>query len=389
MTASLPLPPAVAEVFITDELLRRKAHAPDHLAEKLALQDLATQMTDHPSEVLPRLVSLAMELCDGDSAGVSVLDPGSPTFRWFSLVGTLAAFEGETTPRDNSPCGICVDHRSAILMENPERAYDWIRHANIVVPEVLLVPLFVKDEPLGTLWVVAKEKGRFDLSHARALLELSRFTGAALRMIRTEERLKKALDEQETLAREMSHRIKNLFAITDSLIRMTSRAAGSKEEFAETLSGRLHALSSAHGLVRRSFSDHENQGATLTDLLRTVLAPYGSRAARFENGREVELGDTAISSLALVFHELATNAAKHGALKNDKGTVDISWSESDGRLAIRWIEQGGPTVSPPVRKGFGSTLVEGTIARLGGAIGNEWLPGGVQATISIPVKQLR
>ena len=102
MGRNFDLPAAVAEVFITDELLRRAAPAPDYLREKLAIQDLAHQMADRPTEVLPRLVKLAMEICEADSAGVSVLE--GDVFRWFNLTGKLAVFEDATTPRNHSPC---------------------------------------------------------------------------------------------------------------------------------------------------------------------------------------------------------------------------------------------------------------------------------------------
>ena len=112
MGQNFELPAAIAEVFITDELTRRAVPAPDYLREKLAIQDLAAQMADHPSEVLPRLVQLAMEICEADSAGISVLE--GDVFRWFNLKGQLAAFEGATTPRNHSPCGVCLDYSHQI-----------------------------------------------------------------------------------------------------------------------------------------------------------------------------------------------------------------------------------------------------------------------------------
>lgn len=194
------LPSAIAEIFITDELQRRPVPAPDYVREKLAIQDLARLMADHHSEVLPRLVQLAMEMYDADSAGVSVLK--MDLFHWVALQGKLSVFEGATAPRNHSPCGICIDCREAILMERPERVYEWIREANISVPEVLLVPLRVGDQDLGTLWIVAKEGSKFNSGHARVMMELAAFTGVALRMIQSEESLKRSLDEQEILTKE-------------------------------------------------------------------------------------------------------------------------------------------------------------------------------------------
>jgi GAF domain-containing protein len=181
------LPQAIAEVYITDQLLRRTGAAPDYLREKLAIQDLADHMTDHPGGILPRLVQLAMELCGAESAGISVLEPEAAQFRWLALTGVLSVFEGATTPRDFSPCGVCLDENGPVLMDHPERVYDWIREANISVPEVLLVPLVVKGRAaIGTLWIVASSTHHFNGEHARLMTELAAFVGVALRMVQTE-----------------------------------------------------------------------------------------------------------------------------------------------------------------------------------------------------------
>jgi two-component sensor histidine kinase len=368
------LPQAIAEVFITDQLQSRLGPAPDYLREKLAIQDLANHMTDRPGEILPRLVQLAMELCRADSAGISVLEPEAEQFRWFALKGVLSAFEGATTPRNFSPCGVCLDENGPVLMENPERVYDWIRDANINVPEVLLVPLVVKGrDAIGTLWIVASSTHHFDGEHARLMTELASFVGVALRMVQTEEQLTAALGNQETLTREMSHRVKNLFAITDAMIRMTSRTSSTKEEMTERLSGRVHALAHANALVRRSFGDGAVPGVGLSELIGKVLLPYDHAHCEVF-GPDVTLGDQATNNLALVFHELATNAAKYGSLSRATGSVSVRWQIDGGNLLVSWNEIGGPTITVPVQKGFGSTLVETTIVRSGGTIASDWQP---------------
>lgn len=379
------MPPAVAEVSITHELLRRPCAAPDYLREKVALQDLAQQMAHHPEALLPRLVKQALEICDVDAAGISVLE--GDVFRWLGLAGKLAVFEGTTTPRDFSPCGICIDSRSAILMERPERVYGWIADANITVPEVLLVPLLVDGgTPIGTLWIVAQENQHFDSGHERAMTELAAFTGIALRMVQSDLRLKRALEEQETLTKEMSHRVKNLFAITDSMLRLTSRTAQTKEEMAENLAGRLHALSEAHGLVRKSFSRAEQaHGVELGELTRAILRPY---CAPHVEGAPIDLGEHATNSIALILHELATNAAKYGALSVDHGSVSVTWEVAKENLHLRWREDNGPEISPPTKKGFGSALVGRTIAGHGGTLDYAWFPRGLTAHIRIPIGEV-
>src|ERR1700743_1187120 len=109
-------PDIVADVDITEVLHRRVPANPDYLREKLAIQDLALQMAEHPKDVLPRLVSLAMDICGDTSAGVSILEPQEEQFRWYGLQGVLSVFEGSNTPRNDSPCGVCLDRTAPVLM---------------------------------------------------------------------------------------------------------------------------------------------------------------------------------------------------------------------------------------------------------------------------------
>ena len=385
MERNIDLLGAVAHVFITDELLRRDPAQPDYLREKLAIQDLAQCMADHPAEVLPRLVQLALEICDADSAGISVLD--GDVFRWFNLKGSFAVFEGATTPRDFSPCGVCLDHGSVVLMERPERVYQWIADTKIAVPEVLLVPLLVNGKtPLGTLWVVAKEGEHFDSGHSRVMMELAVFTGIALRMIQSDQQLKKALDEQATVAKEMSRRLKNVFAVTDGMIRMTARNSTTKEGMTESLMGRLRAFSDAHSLVRRSFNpDNETKGVELSELIATVLRPYRNPAL---DGPAVKLGEHATNNIALIFHEFATNAAKYGALTVDSGAVHVGWRVEGDQLVLSWKETGGPAIAKPEKKGFGSSLVATTITGHEGTIAYDWEREGLGVRIALPMAGL-
>lgn len=390
----------VADVFITQELVRRPPRKTDFLQEKQALQDLAARMVDQPEDVLPRFVELAMEMTGGVSGGLSLYEPEpSPgVFRWKYVHGILSPFEAATTPRDFSPCGITLDQNAPVLSLHPERVYDWIADANIVVPEVLLVPLYISGrEPLGTLWIVSEHEGHFDSGHARVLAELATFVGMALRMVRSEEQLQRALRAQETLTGEMSHRVKNLFAMTDSLVRMSARSAGSKDEYVNVLSGRLSALDRANGLVRRTFGEHgsDSGGSELAALTRTIVQPYEhagpANASRFRiYGPIIQCGERATNSVALILHELTTNAAKYGALKSDSGQVDVQWREDDDNLVLTWIERGGPpVVAPPTQKGFGSVLVENTVVQqFGGALDYQWHSDGLSVVIKIPATAL-
>ncbi len=397
----------LSNIFITDELNRRAPKKTDFLQEKLALQDLARQMVDHPANVLPNLVGLAIEICGGVSGGISLFEenPAPGVFRWHYLRGNLEKFSGSTTPRNFSPCGVTLDQRAPVLVEHPERYYTWLVDAGVVLPECLLIPLYVGNaDPSGTLWIVSPSEGHFNSGHARIMTELAAFAGMALRMVRTEERLQHAFDrqeqltkEQETLTLEMGHRVKNLFAIIAGMIRVSARAALTPQEMSEILSGRLLALSTAHAVVRRTFDEKgiASQIAELSEIVPIILRPHevegGSGTALFKiEGPPVRLGERATNGVALILHELATNAAKYGALKDAKGTVDVRWWYESERLHLTWQERGGPAIDvAPSKKEFGSTLVKSTVVgQFAGALNYDWHIDGLLVTLSVPVKNL-
>ncbi|TPE42939.1 HWE histidine kinase domain-containing protein, partial [Amaricoccus solimangrovi] len=352
-----------------------------------------------PDDVLPRFVDLALEITGGVSAGLSLYepDPAPGVFRWQFLRGTLSRFEDATTPRDLSPRGVTLDENAPVLARHPERHYSWISEAGLVVPEVMLVPLYIRGiEPLGTLWIVSETEGHFARGHARAMTELSSFVGIALRMRESETRPRAALDEQAVLAAEMDHRIKNLFALTDGMIRAGARTASDVSGFARGLSGRLRALASAHALVSRDVRRDESGPARsdLRALVATVAEPYqeGSGSVRRVEARgpEIICGHHTLNALALVLHELTTNAAKYGALAAETGRVEVRWRVRGEGVELVWSERRGPPVIfPPEAEGFGGSLVRRIITgQLGGTIAYRWRHDGLEVTLTLPLRHL-
>ena len=187
----------------------------------------------------------------------------------------------------------------------------------------------------------------------------------------------------DLLIEELNHRVKNTLAILQSIATQTFRSASRAER--EKFEGRLGALAEAHNLL----SQEKWQGSELQDVIARVLNPYllnnPKRVRMF--GPKVPLSPRLAVVLSMILHEIATNAAKYGALSNDTGTASLDWEiieESDGRkLRLIWTEAGGPHVTAPVQRGFGSRLIERSARdQLGGEATVDFLPRGVVCTLT-------
>ena len=199
---------------------------------------------------------------------------------------------------------------------------------------------------------------------------------------------KSAQEQQALLVRELSHRVKNLFAVATGMIGLTARFAKSPRDMADTLQARLGALARAQELALPS-AGGGRRAATLAELVDVICFPYQPSAdpKRLSvSGAEVPISGPAVTSLALVLNELATNAAKHGALSAPKGSVDVSWCVDGGRVVLTWAERGGPPLAgvPPTR-GFGNVLSRASVeGQLGGTIAYDWRPSGLVVTLQLP-----
>jgi two-component sensor histidine kinase len=186
----------------------------------------------------------------------------------------------------------------------------------------------------------------------------------------------------------MSHRLKNVFAVTQSIVRLGAKGARDKNEMAAVLSGRLHALASAHALVLPVLADGSDYSLDLASVLNAILEPHQTargRDARFAlHGPSFECDQRAVSSIALVIHELATNAVKYGALKTDTGGVDLSWHCREGLLVLNWQETGAGPAIEPANTGFGSKLVEAAVSQLRGTIEHHWGLEGLSVVVKWP-----
>ncbi|WP_421931310.1 sensor histidine kinase [Phenylobacterium sp.] len=228
---------------------------------------------------------------------------------------------------------------------------------------------------------------RWLLAHGEALFEDTPEGPRAVRYVGAIQDITeraRAAERRQFLINELNHRVKNTLATVQSIARQTLRTGQSPGEARGLLTARLIALSGAHDILTR-----ENwETADLRDIAAQALGPFEPEAgARFEvQGPSVRIAPRAAVALAMALHELATNAAKYGALSTETGRVSVTWSLAAGdgqsRLVLDWRERAGPPVTPPSRKGFGSRLLlQGLTADLGAAAQIRYEPGGLTCRI--------
>ncbi|WP_114521404.1 CHASE3 domain-containing protein [Altererythrobacter sp. ZODW24] len=196
--------------------------------------------------------------------------------------------------------------------------------------------------------------------------------------------LGQARDRADLLARELNHRVKNIFAVILAIVRMTGRDAPESKPVIDRISERIHALLTAHEVTQGS---PEQPLAELQTLIETSFAPYSSEARGYSlEGSTVRLPAKHVTPLGLVLHELTTNAVKYGAWA-DGGRVDVRWEISGGDLIIEWREFCSEKCEPGTREGFGSLLMTSAARQLQGSIERSFDDNGARIDIRFPLKE--
>ncbi len=209
---------------------------------------------------------------------------------------------------------------------------------------------------------------------------------------------KRAQERQELLLREMDHRVKNLFSLAISVVSLSGRSASSVDELIRSARERLSALARAHALTLSQGLRHAPPAAkptTLRSLIRAIVAPYeelgDTLRPRFSIvACDIEISGAAVSSMALLLHEFATNSAKYGSLSVSEGQIEIDCREHGLTVVVTWTERNGPAVAPPAdNEGFGAVLVRAAVkGQLGGDIIYDWNSEGLVIRLSIPRTRL-
>jgi PAS domain S-box-containing protein len=292
-----------------------------------------------------------------------------------SAQGVIQSVNSEAERLFGYPRDELIGHNVSILMPAPDREnHDGYLARYLRTGEARIMG--IGREVTGR----RKDASTFPLflSIGEFTLESERyFTG----IVRDVTERKRAEERQRLLTAEVDHRAKNLLATIQAMILLTRRDVVSVADFATTLVGRLHAMARAHDLLARD----KWTGASLHEVIRGEFQAYAGDRVSVQ-GEDARLSARAAQTLSLALHELTTNAAKHGALSAPDGRVEIRSKINGQELQLTWSERGGPKVEPPSTQGFGSVIIERSIAHeLGGEAELEFEHGGLRCHIRVPL----
>ncbi|MFP7571587.1 GAF domain-containing protein [Marivita sp. S2033] len=356
-------------------------------AQRLAALDRTGMMDSLPEEEFDRFVRLATQIIGVPVGLVSFVDNERQYFKAHQgLPETMD--DAPETPLTHSFCQYVVSTGTPLAVSDA-KVHPLLKH-NLAVSELgvsayLGVPIRSPEgQTLGSFCAIDDQVHHWSDADLAVLLDLAA-------MLETELRLRHERRALRMLAQELNHRVKNLFSILGGMISLTARTAETPADMAKALQGRLSALSWAHELISPAIAsgDSAQMSIALDALVRRLLEPHveqSDKTLRIDLP-DLRLEGRPVTDIALVLHELTTNAAKYGALAAPDGTLAITGQvEDDGGVTLEWRETGGaeiPTV--PSETGFGSKLIDITVrAQLGGQIETDWLATGVHHRLRFP-----
>jgi two-component sensor histidine kinase len=299
----------------------------------------------------------------------------------------LAAIEiVHVTDRDGFLAALAGQKPDLVLSDYSLPQFDGFAALALVRERHTDLPFIFVSGVLGEeIAIESLRRGATDYVLKQRLARLPAVVSRAIAEAKERAERQRAEDNLRLLVAELSHRVKNTMATVLSIAKQTIRGSASLEAFEPTFIGRVVALSEAHGLL---FKTHWT-ATQLGDIVDRTFAPLG-RASGVDyaaKGAPVLLNPRATLTLSMVLHELAANAIKYGAFREQGGMVDISWRRQGEQVRLLWQERGGPAVSPPTRRGFGTRLLERSATyELGGKVDLRFPPEGVRCELAFPLR---
>lgn len=405
------------DCYVTADTLPPAASPPNLRAESAAICELSKSLAEDPDATVRFLLDIAQDLCGAGSAGLSVVrqnQTSESTVHWEAVSGALSAYEATHAPGDCSPCGLCLDIGSAILISRPQRVFDHLADKSPSIAEVLIVPLYDGGRrPLGTLWVAHHDsQTHFDSDDARiaeqlaAQLELAlklreqaRDHARALALFESHQRAQqkalaydlykeRALFEQaeienqqalrfkDALIDEVNHRTKNTLQVASNLLAMQARASSSMQVRDALLdnAARLRVLATVHELLYTSA--HSTQNVPLPPLLQSLGSALVQSFGRTHphvtleiQCDQMELPAQDAVALALLANEAITNAYKHAFADESAGMITAALHRThENVLSLRIEDTGSGFASANDSAGMGLTLIRSFATQLRGAL---------------------
>jgi two-component sensor histidine kinase len=320
--------------------------------------------------------------------GVTILDRAARTFESAIFPSIPAAYaealKGARVAERPGSCALAVYRGTTVTSDDiatdARFQEGWkALHVQHGIASIQSRPVCVEGGPsLGTLVVAFRKRRQLHAVEESIVEAAVRLASMALRRRREEL-------QNELLVGELQHRTRNLFATVGAVAVSTIKAYSDPKAFRTMFEGRLSALSRAHSLTV------ETAGMDLRNLLTDVLVPYSAHRAIAMDGPAFTLSPAAAVAFSMATHELATNAAKYGALSIADGRLDVRWDiardeSGEDVFELQWRESGGPIVSEPSRSGFGRFAIERSLAHaVDGTVALDFLPAGLVCTIRAPV----
>lgn len=335
-----------------------------------------------PEPAYDRMTRLATRIL---GAPVSLMSLVSPEQQFFKSAYGLPDDLKDTraTPLSHSMCQYVVTQNQGLAVHDA-RTHPLLKHNGAI--EDLGVIAYLGEpirspngQVLGSFCAIDDKPHLWTAEDQAILRDLAD-------MIESEMRLRHTVNRNDLLLKEMSHRVKNMFTLTGSLVRQSFRQARDKEHLVEGLLGRLMALSSSHELALGDPDALAESQAMLGDLIEVAVAPHrhSGDAPIVVEGPSLSLYPSAITYVALTLHELATNAAKYGALSDNGGTLSVAWETTEKGARLIWDER-TEIANPNNARGFGSEMLDNAVMfGLGGEIDRSITFAGIRYVIDLP-----
>ena len=350
--------------------------------------------TEAIDDILTQACDLVGRALGTDLAKVMQLLPDGQSFEVRAGVGWLPGVVGEVrvTAAERSPEGLTLKDGAVISKdiksEDRFEYHDFMKQNGVAAFVNVLIMSTEKRSPFGVLQVDSRKPRSFEQTDIEFLRGYANLIGAVIERLRIMDDLRASVREKDLLIDELNHRVKNTLATVQSIASQTLRNASSIDHASSAIESRLIALSRVHNVL----TDRSWAHVALHDIVTQAIEPYrniGEDRISMQ-GPGVLVPPRMALPLAMSLQELATNAVKYGALSNGSGRIEVRWQLDETtvphRLSLTWEEDGGPSVLEPKRRGFGTRLIERSLAQeLGGEVDIRFAPSGVVCSVNAPL----